>query len=56
MWAFRNPHGGATTAVFIFGHDVSNKVSICDKIKDELGCIHLQSTELLRNEVKAGSE
>ena len=43
-------------AVFIFGHDVSNKSSICSQLSQELGYTHLQSTELLRNEVKAGTE
>ena len=33
--------GGATTAVFIFGHDVSNKASICAQLKDSLGCVHV---------------
>jgi len=48
--------GGATTAVFIFGHDVSQKMEICTQMKDSLDCVYLQTTEMLRNEMKAGTE
>ena len=54
--AARPASGGPTTAIYIFGHDLSNKVSICRQLKESLGCVHLQSTELLRNEVMEGTE
>lgn len=35
------------SVVFIFGHDLSNKSSICKQLSDEFGCQYLQPTELL---------
>jgi len=47
---------GPTTAVFIFGHDVTNKVEKCKELEHRLGCTYLLTSDLLRNELKAGTE
>ncbi|KAG2449012.1 hypothetical protein HYH02_005766 [Chlamydomonas schloesseri] len=42
--------------VFVLGGPGSGKGTQCDKIKEEYECIHLSAGDLLRAEVKSGSE
>ncbi|GFR39846.1 hypothetical protein Agub_g342 [Astrephomene gubernaculifera] len=45
-----------TQIVFVLGGPGSGKGTQCDKMKEEYECVHLSAGDLLRAEVKSGSE